>query len=854
MKPTADEYALVKEVFQTVVELPTEERAAYLNKQDLSVPLRREVEKLLAFDDEPLELPEPVLNRDEIASVWETEAPLPEIPGFVIRELIGEGGMGEVYLADQLFPERRVALKLIRGARFSTQALRRFREEIQLLGRMQHPGITQVYAADPTGEASQGRPYFAMEYIDGSSLMTYADVAGLNRDQRLELMVKVCEAVHYAHGQGIVHRDLKPANVLVDRSGQPKIVDFGIARAVGDQFETRTLMTGSEHVVGTMGYMAPEQFRGRAVDIGPQADVYALGVLLFELLTGKIPHDLDGLNLFEAGQRITSSEPTRISRVVRAHRGELEVIVQKALQRDLVQRYATAGDLADDLRRYLNGEAIRAKPPSASYRVRKFLQRNRIASVAAMVALLVGGAATWWWFMRPNPLRAPNTSAARWMAARTPILQIPGPVPDARFGSEIYCPGDLDGDTVPDIVIGSPIESEGGTHYGAIRAYSGVQLDGEPIFTVRGEHADGGFGHRIVGAGDLDADGVEDLWVMDGHQTHRKGGCLTAVSGATGQVLRSIVGEDIGMFARRNLCTIQDRDGDGLRDLAVAAMLPPTPEQRERVEGVPRSGLTWPLIGELVLISSASGEVLARIQHEGCLPGDRWPFKVEEIADIDADGVPELVTTAAMGSTQELANNGYALVHSGASGEVLHQFHGESDGGNFGRSVAVVGDLNGDGLDELAFGASHTNMRGPRSGSVYLFDGADWGKTPVRIDGSHFDARMGMSVLAVGDLDGDGFPELAIGATAQQQVAEYAGAVFLYSCHGMNGEPPTLLYSSYGDHGSSAMGYPLRQVADYDGDGIPEFATGLASYGRYQSESGAARLFSTRALRERIQR
>ena len=268
------EYARIKELFQAASELSGEQRKAFLDEQELPQEVRSQVEELLYYDEEPLEFPEPVVDREKLAHVWEEQAPVPDIPGFRIHGLLGEGGMGEVYLAEQIFPRRRVALKLIRGARFSAQALRRFREEIQLLGLLQHPGITQVYAADPDGEDSQGRPYFAMEYIDGRVLTEYADEENLSRDQRIELLAKVCDAVHYAHSQGIIHRDLKPANVLVNEHGQPKVLDFGIARAVGEEFETRTLLTHSEHVVGTMGYMAPEQFSGRADGVGPRADVY----------------------------------------------------------------------------------------------------------------------------------------------------------------------------------------------------------------------------------------------------------------------------------------------------------------------------------------------------------------------------------------------------------------------------------------------------------------------------------------------------------------------------------------------------------------------------------------------------
>jgi serine/threonine protein kinase len=847
----SQEYARVKEVFLVASELSLEQRKDYLDGLALDAALRKQVEELLYYDAEPLDLPAPVVDRDQLNSVWEEQAPLPDVPGFRVHSLLGEGGMGEVYLAEQIFPRRQVALKLVRGARFTAQALRRFREEISPLGLLQHPGITQVYAADPTGEESHGRPYFAMEYINGQILTEYADQQHLDRDARLALMAKVCDAAHYAHQQGVVHRDLKPANVLVDTSGQPKILDFGIARAVGEQFETRTLLTGSEHVVGTMGYMAPEQFKGRIDGVGPRSDVYALGVLMFELLTGRLPHELEGLNLFEAGQRITETDATRISRVVRAHRGELELIAQKALQRDAQQRYASAGDLADDLRRYLAGDPILTRPPSLAYRARKFLQRQRRASLAAGLALALVIVASSFWLSWPNPLNTPNQAAAPFLRGDRVLLQINGKALDARFGSEVISPGDLDGDGVPDLVVGSPMERGDEMVLGAVRVFSGAQLDGEPLYRLTGQQAGDCFGHRVHPAGDLDSDGAADFWVMDGHQLHPTQGRLTAISGARGETLRVYEGTEMGFIARRNFATVQDRDGDGFRDLLVAALKDGLPTL-EQVTGPLRPGVTHAGLGELILISAQSGKILQRIDGVAMTPEDRFPFKIVEVDDYDGDGVSEVLVSSKFAGSGGHAQNGVVQLYSGANWGVLHTWYGDLDGGHFGASICALGDVTGDGVGEIGIGASLRDSRGPKSGSVYVFDGADFGKQIARIDGRHFDGRFGIGLASIGDLTGDGFAEVGVGASSYQYTAEYGGALFIYDLHPPGGGEPIEIYASHADHGASALGYPVRQIADFDGDGFPEFAGGMASYGRHLSQAGALRIFSSRALRKRL--
>ncbi len=322
-----------------------------------------------------------------------------------IEALIGEGGMGAVYLARQESPDRQVALKIIRPGYTSETTLRRFQFEAQVLGRLQHPGIAQIYEAGvystPEREAAglPAVPYFAMEYVRGVDLKTFADQHHLSTNARLELCAKVCDAVEHAHTKGVIHRDLKPGNILVDQSGQPKVLDFGTARAIDHDANAVTMRTDVGQLVGTIPYMSPEQVSGDSMDLDTRCDVYALGVVIFEMLTGALPHDLGGKMIHEAVRIIREQEPTRLSSVDRALRGDVETIVIAALEKDKSRRYASAGMLAADIRRYLSNEPIIARPASRAYQLRKFVQRNQllvgaIATVIVVLFLAVIGVST----------------------------------------------------------------------------------------------------------------------------------------------------------------------------------------------------------------------------------------------------------------------------------------------------------------------------------------------------------------------------------------------------------------------------------------------------------------------------
>src|SRR6266850_2485669 len=311
--------------------------------------------------------PNATRTRSEAANAREGDwrALPPRIGHYRIIRLLGEGGMGSVYEADQEQPRRRVALKVIKAGWASPDLLRRFEQESQALGRLQHPGIAQIYEAGTAATGFGLQPFFAMELIHGMPLGEYAESRRLNVRQRLTLMIHVCDAVQHAHERGIIHRDLKPGNILVDENGQPKILDFGLARAT-DSDARATRQTDVGQLLGTLAYMSPEQVSADPLALDPRSDVYALGVILYELLAGKLPYRITQ-HVHEVVQTIRQSDPVPLSSVNRVYRGDIETIVAKALEKDRDRRYASAADLAADVHRYLDDQPIAAKPPSTIY-------------------------------------------------------------------------------------------------------------------------------------------------------------------------------------------------------------------------------------------------------------------------------------------------------------------------------------------------------------------------------------------------------------------------------------------------------------------------------------------------------
>jgi eukaryotic-like serine/threonine-protein kinase len=310
----------------------------------------------------------------------------------IVREL-GRGGMGVVYEAEQDNPRRTVALKVVTQGVMSREALARFDLEAHVLGRLQHPGIAQIFEAGKFERDGESYPFFAMELIRGEPIVAYAEKRGLAARARLELIAKVCDAVHHAHTRGVVHRDLKPGNILVDEQGQPKVLDFGVARATDSDILTTTLRTDIGQLVGTVPYMSPEQASGDPNSIDTRSDVYSLGVVAYQLLSGRMPYDIERAAVHEAVRIVIEEDPLPLSTIVRALRGDVETIIGKALEKEVTRRYASAEAFASDIRAYLSNREISARAPSAWYRLQKFARRNKatVTFLALILLALVGG-------------------------------------------------------------------------------------------------------------------------------------------------------------------------------------------------------------------------------------------------------------------------------------------------------------------------------------------------------------------------------------------------------------------------------------------------------------------------------
>lgn len=301
--------------------------------------------------------------------------------------------MGVVYEAWQEKPHRRVALKLLRPGLVTPARLRRFSHEIDFLGRLEHPAIARIYEAQMAETGGIAQPYFAMEYIEGCAITQYIQQQQLTTRARVALFKRVIDGVHYAHQKGVIHRDLKPANVLITPDGQPKILDFGVARAIEPDLQENTRTRDAGILLGTLSYMSPEQADANGAGVDIRSDVYALGVMLFEILTGTRPFSMETTSIHEAVRLIHDTEPPRLSAHNQTLKGDLEIIVATAMAKDKDHRYESAAALGDDLQRFLESVPIHARTPSVWYRTAKFVRRHKIlvgASLSIFAALALG--------------------------------------------------------------------------------------------------------------------------------------------------------------------------------------------------------------------------------------------------------------------------------------------------------------------------------------------------------------------------------------------------------------------------------------------------------------------------------
>jgi len=410
----------IKEIVGTALERDAVHRATYLDEACAQNPtLRTEIESLISAYDQPGD----DLSQSPLAGpLLPAAAPLQPIGPYRLLKILGEGGMGQVWLAEQTFPVRRqVALKLIRSGMLHSIALQRFQAERQSLAIMDHPCIAKVFDA---GAAPGGQPYFVMEYVEGLPITRYCDQEKLPLPDRLRLFIQVCEAVQHAHQKAIIHRDLKPANILVveiDGKPRPRIIDFGIAKAAVPSEPDATVFTQAGVLLGTPGYMSPEQIDPRIRDVDTRTDVYSLGVLLYELLTGSLPFDTQQLKkqpLDKLLRILREEDPpspsTRVdadrektidsaerrglepAQLVSLLRGDLDWVTMKALERDRDRRYGSPSELAADIERYLQNRPVLARPASTSYRLHKYVRRHRVAVAVASgaLALLIAFAVT----------------------------------------------------------------------------------------------------------------------------------------------------------------------------------------------------------------------------------------------------------------------------------------------------------------------------------------------------------------------------------------------------------------------------------------------------------------------------
>jgi len=377
-----DRYARLKQLFIEVIELEDTDREGFLaDLEARDVQAAHDLRHLIR-EDAP----------DSEAADGGSSLP-EQIDGYRILGVLGVGGMGIVYLAQQQQPQREVALKLLPASVLSIRTMRRFRREVEVLGRLHHPGIAEIYDAGTWDRGEGGQPYFVMERVAGLPLNAYVRQHNLGTREVLRLLIAISEAVQHAHENGVVHRDLKPGNILVGETGAPKILDFGVARVTDADVQVTTLRTEIGQLVGTLPYMSPEQIDGDPAAIDARSDVYALGVLMYELLAGVLPFDGRTASVPDLVRAIRDDDPRPLSTVDRSYRGDLDTIVATAMAKEPGHRYESAEAFRSDLLRHLESQPIAARQPSTWYQVAKFSRRHQglVAGLALAFIMLIAG-------------------------------------------------------------------------------------------------------------------------------------------------------------------------------------------------------------------------------------------------------------------------------------------------------------------------------------------------------------------------------------------------------------------------------------------------------------------------------
>lgn len=438
-----DRWNRIQSAFEAAIAALPEKRPSVIERECEGDPeLKSDVERMLCDHEAAGSFLEVKTGVNEGVHDWAEELVLPpdrRIGSYVVGELIGRGGMGAVYRAQQTNPSRTVALKVVRPGLSTAASLRRLDHEAELLGRLQHPGIARIYEAGTFQSAYGAQPYFVMDLVEGEPIAGWTRSRAASSPDCLRLLLEVCDAVEHAHQRAVIHRDLKPANILVDDAGRPHVVDFGVGRMLGESAETTLAYTHAEHLLGTIPYASPEQLAGPREQVDTRSDVYALGVIAYELLGGRPPLDVKGKSLAEALVACRDTEPPPLGTLNRSLRGDVETIVAKAMAKEIDARYQSVTEFAADIRRYLAHEPIQARRAGGAYRLRKYARRHpAVVSglVAAIATLVVGSAATAWQAIRAmrqetkTQLEAANVRAVNTFL--TAILRSPSPRDQGR--------------------------------------------------------------------------------------------------------------------------------------------------------------------------------------------------------------------------------------------------------------------------------------------------------------------------------------------------------------------------------------------------------------------------------------